>query len=164
MGECLVGQWIVGVISFQKIFGLYGLERHIVEKRWGVTLVHGQRKCEDGARILKQNSQNGATHPWQQTTVPPLRVILLLLSSPPHLQHIGQLLWVEFGLGEVSSPPATYHLQLSNPDSNLSKDSMSDFSRLFQPCRKYPAEVTTGPPFGGWRPSGEQLDKNGQLS
>ena len=58
MGECLVGQWIVGVISFQKIFGLYGLERHIVEKRWGVTLVHGRRtECEDRARILKQNSQ-----------------------------------------------------------------------------------------------------------
>ena len=59
MGECLVGQWIVGVISFQKIFGLYGLERHIVEKRWGVTLVHGRRRteCEDRARILKQNSQ-----------------------------------------------------------------------------------------------------------
>ena len=31
MGECLVGQWIVGVISFQKIFGLYGLKHHIVE-------------------------------------------------------------------------------------------------------------------------------------
>ena len=51
MGECLVGQWIVGVISFQKIFGLYGLERHIVEKRWGVTLVDNGRKCEDRARI-----------------------------------------------------------------------------------------------------------------
>ena len=38
MGEWLVGQWIVGVISFQNIFGLYGLECHIVEKRWGVTL------------------------------------------------------------------------------------------------------------------------------
>ena len=59
MGECLVGQWIVGVISFQKIFGLYGLERHIVEKRCGVTLVDQQRKCEDRARILKQNSQKG---------------------------------------------------------------------------------------------------------
>ena len=47
-------------ISFQKIFGLYGLERHIVEKRWGVTLVHGRRttECEDRARILKQNSQS----------------------------------------------------------------------------------------------------------
>ena len=43
MGEWSVGQWIVGVISFQKMFGLYGLERHIVEKRWGVTLVHGRR-------------------------------------------------------------------------------------------------------------------------
>ena len=33
MGECLVGQWIVGVIGFQKIFGLCGLNGHIVEKR-----------------------------------------------------------------------------------------------------------------------------------
>ena len=47
MGKCLVGQWIVGVISFQKIFGLYGLERHIVEKRWGATLVdNGNVKIE----------------------------------------------------------------------------------------------------------------------
>ena len=46
MGECMVCQWIVGVISFQKIFGLYGLERHIVEKRWGGTLVHGRRTTE----------------------------------------------------------------------------------------------------------------------
>ena len=28
----VMGQWIVGVISFQKIFGLYGVERHKVEK------------------------------------------------------------------------------------------------------------------------------------
>ena len=47
VGEWLVGQWTVGVISFQKIFSLYGLERHIVEKRWGVTLVHdGNVKIE----------------------------------------------------------------------------------------------------------------------
>ena len=32
--------------------------------------------------------RNGSTHPWQQTTVPPLRVILLLLSSLTHLQRI----------------------------------------------------------------------------
>ena len=31
MGECLVGQWISGVISFRKIVGLYGLKRYIVE-------------------------------------------------------------------------------------------------------------------------------------
>ena len=52
----------MGVIGFQKIFGLYGLERHTVEKRWGVTFVDGRtdgrRKCEDRARILKQNLQN----------------------------------------------------------------------------------------------------------
>ena len=33
MGERLVGQWIVGVLSFQRIFGLCGLIGQIVEKR-----------------------------------------------------------------------------------------------------------------------------------
>ena len=33
-----MGQWIVGVISFQKIFGLCGIKGHIVEIRWDVTL------------------------------------------------------------------------------------------------------------------------------
>ena len=35
MGECTMGQWIVGIISFQKmygLYGLYGLKHHIVEK------------------------------------------------------------------------------------------------------------------------------------
>ena len=31
MGEWSLGQWIVGVISFKKIYGLYGLKHHIVE-------------------------------------------------------------------------------------------------------------------------------------
>ena len=34
----VVGEWIVDVISFQKIFGLCGLKGHIVKIRWGVTL------------------------------------------------------------------------------------------------------------------------------
>ena len=48
-----MGQWIVGVISFQKIFGLCGLKGHIVEIRWDVTLVHGRTttECEERARI-----------------------------------------------------------------------------------------------------------------
>ena len=37
MGEWSVGQWIVGVISFQKMYGLYGLKHHIVEKSGDVT-------------------------------------------------------------------------------------------------------------------------------
>ena len=37
MGEWSVGQWIVGVISFQKMFGLYGLKHHIVEISGDVT-------------------------------------------------------------------------------------------------------------------------------
>ena len=37
MGECTVGQWIVGVISFQKIYGLYGLKHHRVEISGDVT-------------------------------------------------------------------------------------------------------------------------------
>ena len=46
-----MGQWIVGVISFQKKFGAYGLKGHIVEKMWDVTIVTDGRKCEDRARI-----------------------------------------------------------------------------------------------------------------
>ena len=37
MGEWSVGQWIVGAISFKKIYGLYGLKHHIVEKSGDVT-------------------------------------------------------------------------------------------------------------------------------
>ena len=53
--DCLVGQWIVGVISFQKIFGLHGLKGLIVEKRKDVTHVHCPHttECEDEARILE---------------------------------------------------------------------------------------------------------------
>ena len=32
MGEWSVSQWILGVMRFQKIFCLYGVERHKVEK------------------------------------------------------------------------------------------------------------------------------------
>ena len=32
MGEWSVSQWILGVMRFQKIFGLYCVERHKVEK------------------------------------------------------------------------------------------------------------------------------------
>ena len=51
----MVGEWIVDVISFQKIFGLCGLKCHIVEIWRDVTLVDdGQRtECEDSARILE---------------------------------------------------------------------------------------------------------------
>ena len=31
MGEWSVSQWKLGVMRFQKIFGLYGVERHKVE-------------------------------------------------------------------------------------------------------------------------------------
>ena len=50
----MVGEWIVDVLSFKKIFSLCGLKGHIVEIRGGVTLVDGQRttECEDRARIL----------------------------------------------------------------------------------------------------------------
>jgi len=53
-----VGELVVDVISFQKIFGLCGLKCHIMEIWRGVTLVDGQRtdgrtECEDRARILE---------------------------------------------------------------------------------------------------------------
>ena len=37
MGEWSVVQWIVGIISFQKMYGLYGLKHHIVEISGDVT-------------------------------------------------------------------------------------------------------------------------------
>ena len=51
-----MGEWIVHVISFQKIFGLCGLKCHIVEIWRDVTLVDDGRRhteCEDRARILE---------------------------------------------------------------------------------------------------------------
>ena len=54
MGEWAVAQWIVGVTSFQKIFGLCGLKCHIVEIWMDVTLDDGQTtECEERARILE---------------------------------------------------------------------------------------------------------------
>ena len=37
-----MSDWIVDVLSFQKIFSLCGLKGHIVEIRGGVTLVDGR--------------------------------------------------------------------------------------------------------------------------
>ena len=48
-----MGQRKVDVISFQKIFGLFGLNGHKVENWYDVTFVDGRRtECEDSARIL----------------------------------------------------------------------------------------------------------------
>ena len=46
--DVVLGDWVVDVISFQKIFGLCGLECHTVEIWRDVTLVDGQRT--DGQR------------------------------------------------------------------------------------------------------------------
>ena len=53
MGEGAVGQWIVGVTSFQKIFGLCGPKCHIVEIWRDVTLDDTRTECKDSARILE---------------------------------------------------------------------------------------------------------------
>ena len=37
MGERSVGQWIAGVMSFQKMYGPFGLRHHIVEISVDVT-------------------------------------------------------------------------------------------------------------------------------
>ena len=57
-----MGELVVDVISFQKIFGLCGLKCHIMEIWRGVTLVDGQR-TDNGRNVKielefwKQNSQ-----------------------------------------------------------------------------------------------------------
>ena len=53
MGEWSLGQWIVGVISFQKMYGLYGLKHHTVEM-----LPRGT----DG-RTNEQTREDNATQP-----------------------------------------------------------------------------------------------------
>ena len=59
----LVGELVVEVISFQKIFGLCGLKCHIMEIWTDVTLddtrtTHGQRNVKIELEFWKQNSQN----------------------------------------------------------------------------------------------------------
>ena len=52
-----MGEWLVVVISFQKIYGLYGLKHHIVEKMLDVTLVDdGRRNVKIELEFWKQNS------------------------------------------------------------------------------------------------------------
>ena len=48
MGEWSVGQCILGVMSFQKMYGLYGLKHHIVEKSGDVTDPDGQTNKQQG--------------------------------------------------------------------------------------------------------------------
>ena len=47
----MVDEWIVDIISFQKIFGLWGLKCHIVEIWRDVTLVHGRRTTDNGRNV-----------------------------------------------------------------------------------------------------------------
>ena len=57
----VMGELIVDVISFQKIFGFCGLKGHIVEIWRDVTLVDNERRtteCEDRARILGTRIRN----------------------------------------------------------------------------------------------------------
>ena len=50
--QWLVGQRIVGVISFQNIYGLYSLKHHIAEKMLDVTLCdNGQRTADNGRNV-----------------------------------------------------------------------------------------------------------------
>ena len=50
-----MGEWIVDVISFQKIFGLYGLKCQILEILRDVNVDNEQQttECEDRARNLE---------------------------------------------------------------------------------------------------------------
>ena len=50
-----MGQWIVGVISFQKIFGLYGLKHYKVEISGDVT--------DAGQTDKQQTGEDRATQP-----------------------------------------------------------------------------------------------------
>ena len=47
----LIGQQIAGVISFQEIFGLFGLKDHVVEKKLDVAIVT-ERQTNENVRIV----------------------------------------------------------------------------------------------------------------
>ena len=51
IGDLAVGYWIVGVTSFKKIYGLYGLKHHIMEIRGDVTKV-GRDGQQQGKIVL----------------------------------------------------------------------------------------------------------------
>ena len=57
----MADEWIVDVISFQKLFGLCGLKYHVVKIRRDVTLVHGRTthggNVKSGLQFWKQNLQ-----------------------------------------------------------------------------------------------------------
>ena len=56
-------EWIVDVISFQKILSSCGLNGHIMEIRLGVTLEDdGQRNVKIGLEFWTQNSQYRKLH------------------------------------------------------------------------------------------------------
>ena len=44
----VMGEWIVGVMSFQKMYGLYGLKHHIVEISGDVTDADGRTTKRQG--------------------------------------------------------------------------------------------------------------------
>ena len=48
LGEWSVGQWIVGVMSFQKMFGLYGIKHHKWRQVEMSPMLHGQRTNNKG--------------------------------------------------------------------------------------------------------------------
>ena len=52
MGEWSVGQWILGVMRFQKIFGLYGLKSIYIGINAHVTDAGRQTTSEDRATQL----------------------------------------------------------------------------------------------------------------
>ena len=59
MGEWAVGYWIVGVTSFQKIYGLYGVEHHKVEISGDVTKAGRTDKQTIKERLCYSESEQG---------------------------------------------------------------------------------------------------------
>ena len=63
MSEWSVGQWIVGLISFQKMYGLYGLKHQIVEKSGDVTDPNKQQQGNIGLLICENIEGGGGGGP-----------------------------------------------------------------------------------------------------
>ena len=65
MGEWSVSQWILDVMRFQKIFGLYGLKHHIMEISGDVTDAGRTDKRQGKTELPEMDDNHIIIYVWR---------------------------------------------------------------------------------------------------
>ena len=109
-----MGQWIVGVISFQKMYGLHGLKHHIVEISGDVTDA-GQTTSEDSATqllICEKLSLAIQFWCWRPTAEKPLEYLPETFDSADQISNTPQIKYqiccksnTKYSTGKISDIP-----------------------------------------------------------